>query len=310
MLALKNSNLNYNSLTTLTTDSIKDLQWWEKAIKTACNDIRFDQFDIEIFTDASRTGWGAYTSSNNVTNGYWSEEDQKRHINFLEIKAIFFGLQCFTKESRNINVLIRTDNMTALTYINRMGGVQFPYLNVLARYIWQWCEERNIWLVASYIQSKLNMEADKASRIISEEAEWCLDQKYFDHIVSNLGMPEIDLFASKANHKCVKYFSWKKDPGSFGSDAFTFDWSKDFFYAFTPFSMILRVIRKIVSDGATGILVVPYWPTQPWFPLFQKLQIKQIILKPSSTMLYSPFRKQHPLQRDLFLVAALLSGKL
>lgn len=74
------------------------------------------------------------------------------------------------------------------------------------------------------------------------------------------------------------------------------------------FSMILRVIRKIVIDKAEGIVVVPKWATQPWFPLLQKIKLDEIEFGPDSKLVSSPFGPEYPMQ--LTLVAMRLSGKL
>ncbi|KAB0790144.1 hypothetical protein PPYR_15533, partial [Photinus pyralis] len=190
-----------------------------------------------------------------------------------ELQAIFYGLKFFAKSYSHLNILIRTDNTTALSYINRMGSVRYPKLNSLSRQIWQWCERRNIWLAAAYINTKDNWKADQESRTLPPETEWSLASYAFEKIIKAFGRPLIDLFASKNNFKCPKYVSWQKDPGSMAVDAFTISWSNLFFYAFPPFSMILRSIQKISEDKADGILVVPYWPSQPWFPPLLKLQI-------------------------------------
>jgi hypothetical protein len=55
-----------------------------------------------------------------------------------------------------------------------------------------------------------------------------------------------------------------------------------YFYAFPPFCVILRTLKKIIHDKAQGTLVVPYWPSQPWFPLLEKLTTDRIILEPST----------------------------
>jgi len=33
-----------------------------------------------------------------------------------------------------------------------------------------------------------------------------------------------------------------------------------------PFSVIQRVLQKISEEEATGLLLVPNWPTQTWWP--------------------------------------------
>ena len=128
--------------------------------------------------------------------------------------------------------------------------------------------------------------------------------------MNSYGRPEIDLFASRLNAKCDKYVSWKRDPSAFNIDAFTLDWSPYLFYAFPPFSLILKCLRKIINDEATGILVVPYWPSQPWYPLFTALMCtKPMFLKPNRKLLSSPSREPHPLWKTLTLVSCLLSGQ-
>lgn len=128
--------------------------------------------------------------------------------------------------------------------------------------------------------------------------------------MTKFGNPEIDLFATRINTKCEQYVSWKRDPYAFNIDAFTISWHDFFFYAFPPFSLILKVLQKIKTDDATGILVVPYWPAQPWFPVFMSLSIVEpIIFPPSKQLLSSAFSDAHPLHHHLTLVASVLSGE-
>ncbi|CAA9999089.1 unnamed protein product, partial [Nesidiocoris tenuis] len=102
-----------------------------------------DHFDLEIFSDASLHGWGIFCNGES-TRGWWTSKQRVCHINYLELYAIFLGLQCFAKNLKDISILIRTDNTTALAYINRMSSVQHELLNNLAREIWTWCESRNL----------------------------------------------------------------------------------------------------------------------------------------------------------------------
>lgn len=73
-------------------------------------------------------------------------------------------------------------------------------------------------------------------------------------------------------------FHGGKDPGSMAFDAFTVKWT-DFFYAFPPFALLSKVLRKINADGDRGILVVPHWPAQAWFPLYLKMLKSKMILR-------------------------------
>lgn len=307
LMLSKNDN-NFDSLMALNSDIKDDLDWWSKNIFLVSKHFQCRNFNLEIYTDASRTGWGAVCNENKV-NGAWKQDELIFHINYLELLAIFLALKSFVRDKNRIYILLRVDNKTAISYINRMGGIQYPHLNNLARTIWQWCEERDIWLFASYIKSSENKEADEESRKINPDTEWELNERYFQQISIRLGTPHIDLFASRVNAKCSRYISWKPDPDAVNIDAFTVNWNNQFFYAFPPFSLILKCLQKIKHERATGIMIMPYWPSQPWFPMMKEMLTSQLMFfGPKKDLLYSPFRSNHPLYRQLTLVAGVLSG--
>jgi hypothetical protein len=205
-LALQANNFNFQSQMSLSSHLQSDFLGWERNIDVGYNDIKRDSFHLEIFTDASLTDWGACTETEK-THGWWTETEKLDHINYLELKAIYLALQCFTKNLANQYILIRSDNTTAVSYINRMGSVRFPKLANLARKIWRFCEAKNNFLTASYIPTGANLQADRESRTLLPDTEWSLSDNIFRQIVSHFGRPEIDLFASQHNFKCKTYFS-------------------------------------------------------------------------------------------------------
>lgn len=306
-LALGNS-YNYNKIMTLSNSLKQDLHWWRNNIKNSLCPIRNNDYCLEIYSDASTTGWGIACGSES-SHGHWTESELNMHINSLELKAAFYGLRIFASKLRDCSILLRIDNTTAISYINRMGGIQHIHLNELARNIWQWCEDRNIHIFASYVKSSDNVIADRESRKMNMDTEWELAEYAFSEVTHKLGVPNFDLFASSQNYKCPRYASWKLDPHSEIVDAFTFNWKNLSFYGFPPFSIITKVLQKIIRDKAEGILIVPYWRSQPWYPLWSKLIISEkIFFGPDQDLLFSPFRTHHPLHADLILVAAKLSG--
>ena len=64
-----------------------------------------------------------------------------------------------------------------------------------------------------------------------------------------------------------------------------------------PFCIIGKCLQKIVHDKAEGFLVVPKWPTQPWFPLMLSLLVCDPIILPKSRSLLtqSTTGEPHPL---------------
>jgi hypothetical protein len=81
----------------------------------------------------------------------------------------------------------------------------------------------------------------------------------------------LDIFASFHNKQLPEYFSWRPDPTSRGTDAFDQGWPKEKSYAFPPFSMINKVLRRVKSEEITLILIAPFWPQQGWFSLLLEL---------------------------------------
>jgi len=290
------------------TDSIKlELEWWIKTLPCAYSPVRFDTFEFEIYSDASMTGWGL--SCNDVnSHGFWSPEESTHSINYLELMAAYHGLRCFARDKTNCQILLRIDNTTAISYINRMGGVRYCKYNKLARAIWDFCEKRRIWLFASYISSAENYEADFESRRSDFHSEWELSDEAFLSLTNRFGKPITDLFATYVNRKCKQFCSWRPDPLAWRIDAFTVDWSKLTFYAFPPFSMILRCLQKINHGGGEGIVVVPYWPSQSWWPLFKRLCKDNIVFNANSDLL-SFNNRLHPLNKTLTLVGGFLSSE-
>ena len=308
-LSLQKHNDNYECKVSTPTWCIQDLNWWKTNIHKAVAPFKQHKYKTEIFSDASLSGWGA-SCNNKRIHGFWTFDEKQMHINVLELKATFLGLKTFGNTLNNCEILLRIDNTTAISYINRMGGVQFPQLHAISEQIWKWCEKRNIWLFASYISSKDNYIADSESRKHKTEIEWSLEKSTFDNITHNFGFPIIDLFASRLNYKCKKYVAWHRDPDAHAIDAFTVDWSGYFFYAFPPFSLILKTLRKIQIDEAEGIVVVPHWVTQPWYPLFMSMLVsKLMIIQPKNNLLCSDAGNLHPLRKNLRLAVGVLSGK-
>lgn len=288
----------------------KDLTWWEINSQIGKNPIRTAKYFIEISSDASLTGWGACCNEK-AAHGWWNVNQTKYNINFLELLAAFHALKSFANDLKNCEILLRIDNTTAIAYINRAGSVQFPRLSNLAQDIWDWCEVRKIWIFASYISSKENFRADAASRLTNIDTEWELSNEAFDLVVKKFGTFTIDLFATYENRKIKRFCSRFPSPESFKVDAFTIPWENERVYAFPPFALITPVIKKFITDKTEGVIVVPNWPTQPWFPLLNSsLREPPIVFKPNDQLLMSPCRsKTHPLAKTLSLVAAHLSGK-
>lgn len=291
----------------------EELIWWSNNIDRAIRHINKGKITIRLTSDASGLGWGA-TDDNVQTGGRWNKLEKARaennEINYLEMLAAYFALQAFCNKDRNIHVLLRLDNTTAVAYINNMGGVKSLACNEMAKIMWNWCIHRQIWITASYLPGIDNHVADRRSREFNDQLEWMLDKEIFRQCCEQFGKPEIDLFASRLNTQLDRYVSWNADPGAEAFDAFSQTWNKYYFYAFPPFSLIGRCLSKIEQEQAEGIIIVPKWPTQTWFPRLLNLLTEEPVSLPNcKNLLTQPSTGDlHPLHNQIVLLCCRLSG--
>ena len=64
---------------------------------------------------------------------------------------------------------------------------------------------RKIWILASYIELKRNVEADFESRWLEPHTEIELSDSTFKNLCERFGKPDIDLFAGRKNAKCPTF---------------------------------------------------------------------------------------------------------
>ena len=86
------------------------------------------------------------------------------------------GLQSLCSSVSNSHVKVLTDNTTAAAYIRNMGGTRSIECNEMAREIWLWCKEKQIWLSVSHIPGVDNVLADAAFRVFDDTTEWKLQE--------------------------------------------------------------------------------------------------------------------------------------
>ena len=76
-----------------------------------------------MFTDTLKEGWGTHIDEH-TARGTWSLLESKLYINFLELKTVFLALKEFQDLCSDKIVLVATDNITVVSYINKEGGMR------------------------------------------------------------------------------------------------------------------------------------------------------------------------------------------
>ena len=192
----------YDQQILLTRPAKADLLWWINNLHLLKGSrILPPTADITITSDASKMGWGA-SMGTLTTGGKWSQVEAQEHINILELKAAFFALKSFLKDKINQVICLKLDNTTAVAYLNNMGGTHCPQLLRLTLEIWEWCEKKNVFLLAQHIPGVNNTVADVESRATRDWNDWKLKS---DVILPLITECQINLFASRLRniHGCL-----------------------------------------------------------------------------------------------------------
>lgn len=84
-LALRDNPNSYNRRMKLTPELAKDFSWWHENIKGAKTHMTCKNYKLTIYSDSSKTGWGA-VCGDDAAHGFWNVKEQSSHINILELQ--------------------------------------------------------------------------------------------------------------------------------------------------------------------------------------------------------------------------------
>ena len=124
----------------------RDLSWW-MVRDHLLTGVRFGApaLDLHLYSDASCSGWGAHLLDQHVSM-MWSDQEKLLHINPLEMKALFLGLQAFREDVIGHHVTVMCDNSTVVAYVNKQGGTASRALCLLTSLLLRWTESFDIHL--------------------------------------------------------------------------------------------------------------------------------------------------------------------
>ncbi|KAK7099322.1 hypothetical protein V1264_018910 [Littorina saxatilis] len=229
--------------------------------------------EVDMFTDASRVGWGAHLAQL-TASGTWPESQARSHINVLELEAVFLGLRSFFPAVVGKHVRLHTDNTTVAAYVNKQGGSRSQTLSVRTCQILRWCAQHQITLSAKFLPGRLNVLADALSRSSSVlHTEWTITHHALQRLWVQVEKPVVDLFATRFSRRLPVFVSPFPDPEAWKTNALEINWSDLTAYAFPPFQLLGRVLRKVEMERPSLILVAPMWTSQHWFPDLLRLTV-------------------------------------
>jgi hypothetical protein len=173
------------------------------------------------------------------------------------------------------------------------GGKQQDMIKIV-RKIWDLTVKWDFSIYKTeWIASEQNGVADQESRIMDYN-DWEVKQEVFNQINWKWGPFTVDRFASNLNNKVRRFNSWRMCPGTEAVDAFTQDWKGENNWIVPPVNLIHKVINHIQETQATGVMIVPNWPGQPWWPQLQQMTVDSWIINPKMAFLPGPSGHMEP----------------
>ena len=231
-----------------------------------------------------QTGLGA-SCQGTSTGGPWTVAEQAKHINYLEMKAAFLALQSFCAGKTSISILLLMDNITAITFLNKMGGNHSHSLSDLVKEVWNWRIRRRITIHARIREHPGRLGEPPSYRLQRLE----LHGDVFLSLEDRLGPFLIDLFASRTNTQLPMYCSWRLHPAALAVDALSISWTGHHPYMFPLFTLIPHCLAKVHREKISAVIIVPVWPNQTWFPeLLNSLVDTPILLPPIPEIVTNP----------------------
>ena len=146
-------------------------------------------------------------------------------------------------------------------------GSRIPSLSCILKELYWFCLLIGVTLQVLWVPRKENAEADALSKL-DDTDDWQLNPEIFRSLDCKWGGHTVDRFASDLNALCPRFFSRFYSPGCEGVDAFAYHWGNgENNWINPPFGLIGRVITKLRSDRAVASVVLPLWPSRPWWHL-------------------------------------------
>ena len=222
--------------------------------------------DLIVSSDASDTGVGAVCGHEHlalplplVARGTSSS--------CRELHAVLLALQVFGERFlRGKRVEWRMDSQAAASIL--ISGSRVQECHEVARAVCELVVAFNVVLVPVWVPREDNTVADELSNF-TDWGDYILSDATFERVCVALSLsPDVDLFAALDNWKCDVYFTRFASPGSAGANAFLFAWERfACVYAFPPIPLLSLLLRRLLESRTRAVVVLPVWPSQPWWPL-------------------------------------------
>ena len=187
-----------------------------------------------------------------------------------EFLALFLALTRLEDKIKNSGVRTlywTTDSQALVVWINKGTKILFIQQKLVALYKMLHRLQVRIVPIWSPRNNALIQLADECSKFLDTD-DWGLSQKS-SRIVEKLFKIKFTCaaFANGINWKTTKFYSKVAAPGTSGVNAFMQDWGQDIMYVCPPVNLIIDVYHYIKTVPSSGVLVIPRWERNSYWPV-------------------------------------------
>ena len=248
-------------------------------------------------SDPSETQFVSYSvidPINDIIVDQFTADEQKLSSGSRELKAVENAIEKAVKEIKpgvkgnNPTILYwMTDSQVVCTWLLKGSSIESVRKRLVRLY--KMLHMLGLRLVPVWLprEHELIVLADSVSKFADTD-DWGLDKKSFK--ILEMVSPRkftLDAFSNCTNKQVDKFYSKVISPGTAGVNAFMQNWSDDYTYACPPVNMVIDVIRYIQAIPCCGVLVIPNWPKNMFWPV---LTIDGAHLQPE----FKSYRKFRP----------------
>ncbi|KAA6396105.1 MAG: putative Pol polyprotein [Streblomastix strix] len=276
---------------------LKEIFWWKTMIQKnkPIQDTVISPQAI-LATDASKTNWGATLKMSHpdleiLFLGKFSNNWHISSSNQRDIAGIFCAIrrsETYLRERQIRALKIETYNSSAENNIDR-GSAAVALVKLTDRILET--ADPNLQLHVFHIPGKLNVIPDSLSRFATSGDYQIHQDVLMEALFALQVRPSIDMFANRRNRKFKRFLTLVLDNWAMGQDCLSHPWSGEVPYLHPPIPMIQATLNKAKQEGVPAVIVVPNWPSQPWWPSLAGQIVKYVnvrrsedILKPGGRM--------------------------
>ena len=236
---------------------------------------------VDSFRDVSTPVGDAFLTSALASGTVrFSPSESQMHQAARELYGLAMAFRAASSDPslRGRRFRVRVDAMVTVWYFRNSGG-RSSLLNKIYRFLWAQLRAVGSSIVemvhvpgAQFViegTDLLSRPPEPPLNSIEDRDEWRVERSWFERIQDWAQCSfAADLFADRDNHRVPLFYSASCCADAVGHpDCFANVWPPGVvLYAFPPLRLIPRLLQHALDVDAHVVLLVPDWPSQPWWP--------------------------------------------